>query len=270
MKVTEKAYAKLNLILNVLGKREDGYHEIDTIFQAINLYDIVDVNCRSTKGFTEVNVKCLSDGLEIDDISKKDNLAYKAAILMHDTFHSRENEIIDIVIDKRIPIAGGLGGGSSDGAAVIYALASLWGIPIDDDVYRLAASLGADVPFLLAVQSGITCARARGIGEKLEFAKGIDEDIELLLQNINISNKTARVYAEFDICSKPSENDYVERFLKAEKEEEKLSFLHNDLQKALEKITERKIDDYILCGAGPTYFRIARPDEDKGFIVHTL
>ena len=306
-----KAYAKINLILNVLGKRDDGYHEIETIFQAIDLYDLVSVECSKTKGFTEIHLSCVSsddsaedenkkqhiEGLKnenfekhhIEDLENKNNLAYKAAILMHDTYHGRENEIIDIEIDKRIPVSGGLAGGSADAAAVVNALCALWGIAIDSDVYSLCSQLGADVAFCLAAQNGMPCALARGIGEKLEYANGIDCDIELLLSDISIPNKTARVYSEFDKISGSDKNEsekkneklrglnlseektsLVKAFIDAASREEKISLLHNDLQTALENITGIKIDDYILCGAGPTYFRIARPDEDKGFIVHTL
>lgn len=289
-----KAYAKLNLILKVLGTREDSYHEIDTIFQAIDLCDIVEVNVRAVKSFSEVNVVCFDeDGKKIAELLERDNLAYKAAILMHDTYHARENEVITIEIEKHIPIAGGLGGGSADAAAVINALCSIWGIAIDDKVYELCKVLGADVAFLLAAQNGMSCARARGVGEKLEYAKGLDETFEIKFSDISIPNKTGRVYSEFDKIKNEREkisdkiknkneneieinndkNDLIEKFLSASTTEEKEKYLYNDLQVALENITGKKDEGYILCGAGPSYFRPHRPQNEiseHSIIVHTI
>ncbi len=150
------APAKVNLLLRVLGKRPDGYHEIDTIFQAIDLAD-------------EVAVRLGGSGVRLDvagaDLGPvEDNLAYRAAerLIAEVGFDGG----CDIHLVKRIPSGAGLGGGSSDGAAVLRCVARLLGLAVGDArVARVAAELGSDVPFFLGASP---LARGQGRGELLE------------------------------------------------------------------------------------------------------
>ena len=150
-KLKIRANAKINLSLSVIGKREDGYHELDTVMQSISLYDNVYI--------TE------SDGLSVScgALSGEDNIAYKAAKLFF-----KETKIesgADIEIVKSIPEAAGLGGGSADAAAVLVGLDKLYNATLSyEKLISMAVSLGADVPFL--IKGGTR--RARGIGEILE------------------------------------------------------------------------------------------------------
>lgn len=153
--ITLKAPAKVNLFLDVLGKRPDGYHNILTLFEKINICDEIVISRRSSPG---INISC--DG----GILKKDNLAYKAARL----FFSK-NKIkggVNIRIKKKIPIAAGLGGGSSDAAVTLLGMNRLFKLNLKkEDLSELARLLGADVSFFI-INSSFALGRDRG--DKLE------------------------------------------------------------------------------------------------------
>ena len=151
-----KANAKVNLSLSVLGKREDGYHELDTVMQSISLYDTVYIE-KSDK----ITVECGEFGGE-------DNITFKTAAAFFKA--SGINAGADIKIEKRIPSAAGMGGGSADAAAVLVGLDKLYEAKLSyEKLLKIAVKLGADVPFL--IRGGT--ARAKGIGEILEPIKPI-------------------------------------------------------------------------------------------------
>jgi 4-diphosphocytidyl-2-C-methyl-D-erythritol kinase len=149
--ITLKAYAKLNLSLDVTGKREDGYHELDTIMQSISLYDTVSIE----------KADGISVRMDKDWANEQDNTAYKAAMAFLKLTGSGG---ADISIQKRIPRMAGLGGASADAAAVLVGLDRLYETALSFEAMNgLAVSVGADVPF--ALTGGL--ARAKGIGERL-------------------------------------------------------------------------------------------------------
>jgi len=248
-----EAHAKVNLILNVLGKRPDGYHEVENLMQSIDLHDDVDVEVTGGHG---IWISCTGARMRCDQT----NLAYKAAELMQNTF--KKDGHINIGIEKRIPIAAGLGGGSSDAAAVINALAKIWEIDDEEKLLELGAKLGADVPFCIASQRGKECAIARGIGTELEFVESPKLKVELKVLDIHIKNKTKTVYAEL----KPE--DYavkydIQKFLDAKSVEEKEALMGNHLQAPAIRVFERAgysvpKEPKHLSGAGPTLFSIVK------------
>ncbi len=135
-----RSYAKVNLGLEVLGVREDGYHELRTLFQTIDLHDDITL----TAVPRDITVTCAHPGVPQDER----NLAVKAARALRQ--HARVSRGVRIDIHKRIPVAGGLGGGSSNAAAVLLALDALWGTGLGPGgLLPLARRLGADVPFFL-------------------------------------------------------------------------------------------------------------------------
>ena len=147
-----RACAKVNLGLSVLGRRGDGFHSLDTLFARLELHDTV-------------RLELVSEGIELhvtgaDLPTDHRNLAFRAAALY---LASLPTGGVRIRLHKRIPVAAGLGGGSSDAAAVLRGLARLY--PADLDVLELAQSLGSDVPFFV---SDLSAARGRGRGEVLE------------------------------------------------------------------------------------------------------
>ncbi|MDR0284435.1 MAG: 4-(cytidine 5'-diphospho)-2-C-methyl-D-erythritol kinase [Propionibacteriaceae bacterium] len=148
--------AKINLALCVGARRPDGYHELSTVFQAVSLYD--EVTAAAADATT-----CEVRGAEAHKVGPgEDNLAYRAARLLQAEYGVRDG--VHLLIDKRIPVAGGMAGGSADAAGALLACARLWGLDATpDDLRELGGRLGADVPFPL--MGG--CALGLGRGERL-------------------------------------------------------------------------------------------------------
>ncbi len=155
-RITAKAYAKLNLYLDITGMRSDGYHELESVMQLISLHDIVDIEINEGSGIT---ISC--DRPEIP--SDERNIAYKAAQRYLEA--AGLSRRVDICIKKNIPSGAGMGGGSADAAAVLRSLHEELGAPVSRErLFDIAAALGADVPFCLAGGTKI----CRGIGEIME------------------------------------------------------------------------------------------------------
>ncbi len=146
-----RAYAKINLTLEVLGKRADGYHSLATVMQAVDLYDTI---CLSTTGDNQVQIVC-----SIPELSNADNLAARAVHLVRQHLGIKQGVLIEL--HKHIPMAAGLGGGSSDAAAVLLALQRWWQLQLSStDLLDMASSLGSDVPFFLT--GGLALCEGRG------------------------------------------------------------------------------------------------------------
>ncbi len=147
------AVAKLNLMLRITRRRADGYHELQTVFQFLDLYDQLSFQIRQ-----DGNISCSG----IPGLQDKDNLIVRAARLLQQNAHT--NLGADIHIEKRLPMGGGLGGGSSDAATTLLALNQLWNTGLErPQLADLGLQLGADVPVFIYGQA----AWAEGIGEKL-------------------------------------------------------------------------------------------------------
>lgn len=173
------ACAKINLSLSVLGKREDGYHELDTVMQSVDLSDTVYIE------------KCRGIITDCKGISAEENIAASAARLFCEKTGA---EGCKIKIEKRIPAAAGLGGGSADAAAVLAGLNRLYKTGISEtELCEIAVKIGADVPFLIA---GGT-ARARGIGEKLTPLAPL-KDCWFLLAKAEEKPSTAEMFSRLD------------------------------------------------------------------------
>lgn len=154
--VTEKAYAKINLFLEILGKREDNYHDIVSVMQTVDWYDLIKIEKNESN-----EIKIHANTSEIP--SNEGNIVYRAARLFLDTVEQALG--LDIEIKKNIPVAAGMAGGSADAAAVLRGMNTLLGSPLSiEELLVLATKLGADVPFCLI---GGT-RKAYGIGEKME------------------------------------------------------------------------------------------------------
>ncbi len=156
LKLTVRAHAKVNLDLRVLGVRADGYHELRTVFQTIELHDTL--TCTEAPGpFT---LKCRTAGVPLDS----SNLVWKAAAALW-TALGRGGEIRDAVIqiDKQIPVEAGLGGGSADAAAALMALGRLWGGAPITLLREVGATIGADVPFFLSGGTALGLGRGEEI-----------------------------------------------------------------------------------------------------------
>ncbi len=153
MELVSRGYAKINLYLDITGVRADGYHTLDTVMQAVSLYDEITV----TTCEDDITVNC-----DRENLSGEDNIAYKACVGFFGLL-GRSFGVI-ILINNNIPVSSGLGGGSSDAATVLLMLNELAGKPFSrGELLPLATSLGADVPFFLFCGT----AKAEGIGELL-------------------------------------------------------------------------------------------------------
>lgn len=146
-----KSPAKVNLFLEVLGKRGDGYHNVETILETVNLFDDIILKEREGEIRMESNLPELPLG--------KENLAYQAAFLLKERLKIKGG--VQIIIDKRIPLASGLGGGSSNAASVLLGLNRLWNLNLSyEELADLARKIGADVPFFL--RGGRALGKGRG------------------------------------------------------------------------------------------------------------
>ena len=181
--IEEKGYGKINLALHIVGQRHDGYHEIDTVFQTIGLYDTITI-----EEADDVELTCSVSSLPCD----KTNLAYKAyAALLP---YRKGPAGVHIHIEKRIPIAAGLAGGSTDCAAVLRGLNRIWGLQLSqDELCRIGATLGADVPF--CIRGGTM--RGHGIGEILRPLPGLPA-WDVIVVHPHAAVHTGKAYALFD------------------------------------------------------------------------
>lgn len=184
MRIIEKANAKINIFLDIIGRRQDGYHLLKMIMHSIPLYDTVEIEEADNGIVLEGSSSCLP--------WDNTNLAYKAAEAFCSYFNISYG--VRIYVDKRIPVAAGLAGGSSDAAAVLRGLNKLWGIKAAVQELRdIALTLGADVPY--CVEGGTVLAE--GIGESLALLKALPQGY-LVLITPPIAISTAEAYKEWD------------------------------------------------------------------------
>lgn len=184
--ITILAPAKINLYFGVTGMRADGYHEIETVLQTVNLFDRITVTVSAGEG-REISVFCR----ELSDLPQEKNLAYKAA-LAYLSAAEEDNIKVEISIEKKIPDKAGFGGGSSDAAAVMLALNTLSGDRFSmAELFGIGASVGADVPF--CIKKGTV--KATGFGEMLESCAPMPDCCILLAVPNGEKTSTADAYA---------------------------------------------------------------------------
>ncbi|MDO5397669.1 MAG: 4-(cytidine 5'-diphospho)-2-C-methyl-D-erythritol kinase [bacterium] len=250
-----RSYAKINLTLDVLGRRDNGYHDVEMVMQTVSLFDLLIID----KCYGEISVKTNLHYLPDND----KNIAYKAAKAFFDYTHIRSS--VKIMIHKNIPVAAGLAGGSGNAAAVLCALDKLYGTTLSrEELFKLGTSLGADVPYCIMGGTAI----ASGIGEILTPIKPLRRSHILLVKPpINIS--TAAIYEEIDsakilrrpdtaaMCKAIADND--------------INAVADNLCNVMESITEKRCPvisgikkkmrmngavGTLMSGSGPTVFGI--------------
>ena len=178
--ITVSAPAKLNLFLHITGQREDGYHLLQTVFQFLDYADNISLTLRE-----DCHIYRVSD---LADVPAEEDLVVKAAKLLQE--HCDCSLGVDISVEKRLPMGGGLGGGSSNAASVLVALNHLWGCGLSQQaLMALGVQLGADVPVFIFAQS----AWAEGVGERLKPIDLPKKWFLVLKPKINVS--TAKVFA---------------------------------------------------------------------------
>lgn len=275
--VTLKARAKINLTLDVTGKRPDGYHDVDMIMQQIDLYDVVTVSkshatvpSEGTVGNFLIELTTNTRWLPIDG----SNIAYKAAFLLNQTYNLSGG--VRIHIEKNIPVAAGLAGGSTDAAAVIKAMNILYDLNLSlETMMELGLKLGADVPFCLLGGA----ARARGIGEDLEPVQGL-QNIWVVLSKPTVGVSTKDVYGNLNLSTlkcHPDTNGMIEAL-----EVQSFTKISDQLCNVLEEVTiprypivrevKTHMKEYgakkpLMSGSGPTVFALFK-DSSKAQSVY--
>ena len=221
MKLRLRSYAKVNLGLEVLGTRADGYHELRTVFQAISLHDDVDLEPRADG----IVVRCDHPGVPTDET----NLAHRAAAELRR--FAGVTRGVAITITKRIPVAGGLGGGSSNAATVLMGLDRLWRLGLGPSgLHPLARRLGADVPFFLVGGTALGLGRGDEVYPLLRQVRA-----SVVVVDAGRPLSTAAVFARLDRGLTPRENaNTIFRFVSSQLEGRPDAFagLTNDLEPA--------------------------------------
>ncbi len=223
-----RAYAKLNLSLSIIGKRPDGYHDIDSMMQSVSLHDEVDLKAIESG----IKVKC-----SIPDI--EDNTAQKAAELL--LAEAKIKSGVSIQIKKNIPVSAGLGGGSADAAATLIGLNKLFDLNLHrEKLLELAAKIGSDVPFCLV---GGT-ARCTGRGD-IVAKENPQTGAVFMLVIPNIEVPTKIVYDKFDEVGRgPSENEL----------EKAAVALFPEISEMREILVCETKQDWKMSGSGPTLY----------------
>ncbi|MFQ7473260.1 MAG: 4-(cytidine 5'-diphospho)-2-C-methyl-D-erythritol kinase [Anaerovoracaceae bacterium] len=285
--ITLKAFAKINLTLDVLGKLPNGFHQVEMIMQQISLHDEVFISYEEVSEDSRPNTDekfliKLSTNRSYLPVDSR-NLAYKAAQLMIKNFgHSAESGKFTININKNIPVAAGLAGGSSNCAAVIHGINKLWNLKLTlGQLCSLGSELGSDVPFCIMGQSAADdilkedfkydslschCALASGTGTDLKPLKGLESYVVLSKPPISVS--TAEVYKGIDsedIAVRP-DNEAMISAIKENNykvvDKNMVNVLENFTLKRYPKVvyTKNKMSDLynlgcsIMSGSGPTVF----------------
>lgn len=262
-----KAYAKINLTLEVLYRRDDGFHQIRTILQELELCDIL--NLEEIPG-GKIDLICTDSTLPAGE----ENLAYQAARLLQGRYAPGKG--VRIRLSKRIPVAAGLGGGSSNAAAVIKGINKLWGLSLEKETLaKLGASLGSDVPFFLY---GGTCL-AEGRGELVRTLPRFPKVKVLLAAPAELKLSAAQVYSCLNLDKIPGRKATTEllALLVANKKSPENSWeeiskkLYNHLELSVfsrckdvallkQKLLSRGLPA-LLSGSGPTVFALSREGE---------
>lgn len=248
-----KAYGKVNISLDVVGKREDGYHLLSMIMQNIDLYDEIEVE----KQQCGITLECNKNYVPVDNR----NLAYKAAEIFKERY-----DIVDgvkINIEKNIPVSAGLAGGSTDAAAVLKVMNKLFNVnATEEELMELGLKLGADIPY--CIHGGT--ALCEGIGEIITPIKSFrDKIIVLVKPAFGVSTK--EVYKNFNL-EKVKQHPRTAEIINAI-ENDDLNFVASNMKNLLENVTLRKHkilikikEEMNACGAinsmmsgsGPTVF----------------
>ncbi len=185
MEITRKAYAKINLGLDVTGKRDDGYHLVRMIMQNVDLYDTLTYRLNDSG---DISLSASAEGVPTDD----SNLICKVAHQLQKEYGVSKGA--DITLEKRIPVAAGMAGGSTDGAATYLALNELWGLGLSkEQLCKLAVKLGADIPYCIVGGTALS----EGIGEVLTPIKEMPK-CHLVIAKPAIAVSTGWVYTELD------------------------------------------------------------------------
>ncbi len=260
---TEKAYGKINLDLDVIGKREDGYHLVRMVMQTVDIYDTVTIS-----EIPGEEIELTTDSGKIP--SGPSNLVWRAANVMRREFGLTKG--VRIHLDKKIPIAAGMAGGSADAAAVFRLLRKMYGLEVPDEkLQELALPLGADIPYCIAGGTQLS----EGIGEVLTKLPAPPENT-LLVCKPDLDVSTAWVYREYDsIPEEELRHPDVDGMVQAIREgnlgkmcglfgnvlEQKTGAAYPIIGRLEQFFLDRGALGSIMTGSGPTVFAVYQDKE---------
>lgn len=261
------APAKVNLFLDIGGKREDGYHEAVSIMHALSLHDVLYLRCADDPAADglQVNIECRAcEGTAPLNVPVEDNLVCKAVRLLAKLLGRTRDEVLDVVVEKHIPAQAGLGGGSADAAAALVGIARIWELDSNDPrIEQAACELGADVAFFL--HGG--CACFTGIGETFDHElEPMGKPVVLIKPEGGVS--TSEAYRTFDECPQTIPALEREAALSATRAEDVP--LSNNLVCAAELLLptltevrswvfdQNNIEDALMSGSGSAVFAVCR------------
>lgn len=269
MSVRVKANAKINLTLDALAKRPDGFHEVEMIMTTLELADYIEVQARED----EAIVIETTSGLIPND---QQNLCFKVAALLRSRYGITSG--VTITIEKNIPVAAGLAGGSADAAATFQALNKLWDLNLSEaTLQELGAEIGSDVPFCILN----TTALATGRGEKLEPLPAPPK-CWVVLAKPQVGLSTAEVYGALKIAEAPHpDTQKMRQALETQDYELMCATLGNSLEavslQLCEQIQQIKhvmeqsgADGVLMSGSGPTVFAFTQSESRKNRIINSL
>ncbi|MGP4077937.1 4-(cytidine 5'-diphospho)-2-C-methyl-D-erythritol kinase [Halobacillus sp. K22] len=269
MQIFEKAPAKINLSLDVLHKREDGFHEVEMVMTTVDLADRIELN---TLEGGSIRVESESRFVPNDER----NLAYRAAKLMKDHYSVKQG--VRIFIEKNIPVAAGLAGGSSDAAAVLRGVNRLWGLNKSlDELAVLGAEIGSDVSF--CVYGGT--AHATGRGEKVTPLPA-PPPCWVVLAKPPLGVSTQTVYQNLNLADAhhPNTNAMIEALMDYDFEaicaqvgntlEGVTLNLHREVGQIKEQMRQAGADAVLMSGSGPTVFSLVDTDARAQRIYNSL
>ncbi|MED0962823.1 4-(cytidine 5'-diphospho)-2-C-methyl-D-erythritol kinase [Bacillus paramycoides] len=269
MKLLVKAPAKINLSLDVLGKRKDGYHEVKMIMTTIDLADRLELT-----ELVEDRIEILSHNRYVPDDQR--NLAYQAAKLLKEKFNVKKG--VSITIEKTIPVAAGLAGGSSDAAATLRGLNKLWNLGLTiDELAGLGAEIGSDVSF--CVYGGTAIATGRG--EKIEHIK-TPPSCWVILAKPHIGVSTADVYGNLKLnrVTHPNVDKMVEVINHGDYKgicdtvgnvlEDVTFAMHPEVARIKAQMKRFGADAVLMSGSGPTVFGLVHHDSRMHRIYNGL
>ena len=264
MIIKVKTFAKINLTLEILNKREDGFHNIQSIMQSISLYDVLKV--RIFQNINDENIIRLSgssNNLPYDET----NLVYKA-IEKYLEYASRiKGQIIEVFIEKNIPISAGLAGGSSNVAGILLALNKLYSNILSiKDIYSIAMQLGSDINFCLLGGSCLCTSR----GEIVEKLKDISNGYVSLVKTINIGVSAGFAYKKFSQLNNVHLDNKTLKLKNLINSSSMIdpSLLYNDLELAIKDEFEefcyikRNLKGAIMSGSGSTFFVLGKQNPE--------
>lgn len=254
-----KAPAKINLTLDVLNKRADGYHEVEMIMTTIDLSDRIGLS-----ELSENDIQIISQNRFVPDDQR--NLAYQAAKVLKEKFNVKQG--VTITIDKAIPVAAGLAGGSSDAAATLRGLNQLWGLGLSlDELAEIGAEIGSDVSF--CVYGGTAVAKGRG--EKITHLPA-PPNCWVILAKPSIGVSTADVYRNLDLSSvhHPNSSAMIQAIMNGNYEavcneignvlESVTLKMHPEVHHIKEQMERFGADAVLMSGSGPTVFGLVQYD----------